>query len=197
MKQKSANQAGFTLIELLVVLSIMTLLMGSIILNFNRTRAARSATFAQNETVTNIKKVQSYMLSARNLATDIPAKFYYIKFTKGQKTYTIGGVDNNYGLYANIETVTLPGDVAIGDLSFVPGSPGTTACVEILFSAPFGKMYLNDDPSCNASITTIAQSPTTLYALNGQVLEITLTPTNNAASKTIDVRSLTGRVDAN
>lgn len=197
MKQKTTFQKGFTLIELLVVLSIMTLLMGAIILTFNRTRSARSAVLAQNETVTNIKKAQSYMLSSRNLATNVPAKFYYIKLAKDSKTYTIGGIDNNYVVYPNIETITLPGDVQITELALDLNSKNRSNCVEILFSSPFGKMYLNDDPSCNANLSTIAQSPTSLYALNGAFLQITLTPTNGAASKTIDIHSLTGRVDAN
>lgn len=197
MKQKAIIQSGFTLIEVLIVISITALLMAAITINFNRTRAARSVVFAQNETVTNIRKVQSYMLSSRDITPSVPAKFYYIKFQKGLPTYTIGAIDNNYNLHENLETVTLPGGVVISSLRYGDGAVSIDRCVEILFSAPFGKMFLNKDKQCDDDLISIVQNPVTLYEMHNQVVEIVLTPTHNAPSNSIDVYSLTGRIDAN
>lgn len=189
MKQKYLNQTGFTLIELLVVLSMMTLLMSAIVINFNRTRAARSAVLAQNETVTNIRKTQSYMLSSRDVPGGGPAKFYIVRFQSGSPSYKIQAVDNSYQLF-DVETVTLPGEV------IVSGFSESAKCLEVLFAAPFGKMYLNPDPGCDEDIAAIAQNPITLYGLIDQTVSLTLTPTNGAASKSISLHSLTGRIDA-
>lgn len=191
MKQKHITQAGFTLIELLVVLSMMTLLMTAIVINFNVTRAARSAVLAQNETITNIRKAQSDMLSSRDVPVSGagPAKFYVVRFEANKTQYKIQAIDNSYQLY-DIETVTLPGEVKVG--AFTDGS----LCLEVLFAAPFGKMYLNPDPACTENVAAIAQNPITLYGLNDQTMALTLVPTNGAASKSISLHSLTGRIDA-
>lgn len=197
MKQKLTKQNGFTLVELMVVISIMALLMGALILNFNASRASRSVVFAQNETVTNIRKVQSYMLSSRDISDGLAAKFYYIKFTKGQPTYTIGAIDKNFSLHENLETVTLPGGVTISDLKFVQATDNTHQYMCVLFSAPFGKMFFVKDDSCSSNLLAVAQDPTTLYELNDASVEVVLAPNNGAASKSIDIHSLTGRIDSN
>ena len=70
MKQKYSKtkyQLGFTLIELLVVISIMGILATLMIVNFAGQRVSRSLLLAKNETVTNIRKVQSYTLSSKNI----------------------------------------------------------------------------------------------------------------------------------
>lgn len=190
MKSKSTIQAGFTLIELLVVLSIMTLLMSAIVINFNNTRAARSAVLAQNETITNIRKTQSYMLSSRNVSENVPAKFYVLRFEKNLTTYKIQAIDNNYEL-SDVETVTLPDGVIVSDFGAYKAK-----CLEVLFAAPFGKMYINYDLKCLEDVAVIAKDPISLYSLNDGVASITLTPTKNAPSKTIGLHSLTGRIDA-
>src|SRR5688572_11025469 len=93
-KRQSFYQAGFTVIELMVVFLIIVLLSSSVIVNWNKQTPNRSLKIAENELVSNIKKVQSYAVSSRNIAGgDEPAKFYLINFQEGQNFYTIHALD--------------------------------------------------------------------------------------------------------
>jgi hypothetical protein len=46
-------------------------------------------------------------------------------------------------------------------------------------------------------LLAVAQDPTALYELNDSTVEVVLSPNNGAAAKSIDVHSLTGRIDSN
>lgn len=205
MKQKFNTikaQSGFTIIELLVVIAIMGTLSAAVIVNFNQQRVSRNATIAKNETVTNIRKVQNYMLSSKNIDTGLPAKFYLLTFTKNSSTYFIQAIDNGYvfhdpkdaGAKNPLETVQLPGGITIGELSI-----GKTNynCLQIIFSAPFGKMYTKGGLNCGSSIASTVQDPILLSQLNENETLIQLANSGTLLNHYITLTPITGLVTPN
>lgn len=202
MKQKTdkfKSQAGFTLVELLAVLAIMTLIMGALVLDFASQRGNRNLVLAKNETATNLRKVQSYMLSSKNLPTGEAVKYYIATFNSGATSYTIDAVDSDYKFHSGIETVQLPSLVSISEIKIVPNlitqSPGGKAvepskggsdlqggfvggdsssykCMQIIFSAPFGKIYTNGSNSCSESISDALKDPVQRAALSENTAQI-------------------------
>jgi prepilin-type N-terminal cleavage/methylation domain-containing protein len=149
MKSKTNQnnrQSGFTLVEMLVVISMMMMLSAALVVDFNSQRGVRGVKIAQNETATNIRKVQGYTLSSRNLPNDAGgARFYLMEFNsaEGNNTiYNIGAVARNSVTrdyeYIELETVKLPSKVKIASVA----TEGTaTSCLQIIFTVPFGTMY--------------------------------------------------------
>ncbi len=204
------NQSGFTIIELMVVISIMAMLMTVIVISYANQRKSRSTVLAQNETITNIKKVQSYILSSRNISADTPAKYYILKFRSGEATYEIQAIDNAFVLHQNVETVSLPSDTILHNLEFITSDGNSGGgkfqmawqtekinCVDVIFAAPFGKMYLNDNSKCNESLTDLVKDTAALYAIDDLTLRLTIGSLDGSNTKTIDLHGITGRIDAN
>jgi prepilin-type N-terminal cleavage/methylation domain-containing protein len=168
MKQK---QSGFTVIELMVVCAIMATIATLFVLNFNKQQKTRSVVLAQNETVTNLRKIQSYLLSSRNLPNNQPVKFYIVKFARGSNKIQVQAVDSTYTFYSEVESIKLPGGVivssiddAVSNVAFAGGKTqagGDQAayggdeetvdiaqqtangydCAQVAFAAPTGKMF--------------------------------------------------------
>lgn len=202
MKQKSNkidSQAGFTIVELLTVLAIMALIMGALAIDFAGQRGRRNIVLAENETVTNLRKVQSYMLSSKNISPGIPAKYYIATFQEGATNFTVQAIDKDFKYHDNIETVTLPSKTNISTLA-IPykdekqqylqpfgqdfseedggGKPTiivvdgekveaeSFGCMQVIFSAPFGKMYTRGATKCYESIANILRDPVQISQLN-------------------------------
>ena len=177
MKQKSdkiKSQAGFTLIELLAVIAIMALISTALVIDFNRQRGPRNIVLAKNETITNLRKVQGYMLSSRNIPpNNTPAKYYIATFDAKEtpNSYTVAAVDNDYVYHPGVETISLPDSVIFSNLTInrpdgVKGDPLAYKCMQIIFSAPFGKMYVNGSETCDGSIVDILKDPVSLAELS-------------------------------
>lgn len=148
-------ELGFTLIELMVVLAIMTVVLGLVIIDFSRQRPVRDMQIAQNELVTNIRKVQSYSLFSRNVGNLKPAQYYLVKFSSATPDrYFIQAItDVSVAPKLNLmETVMLPRNVIFASSNpFVidrptpiidPATP--PSCVLLAFKSPYGKTYVND-----------------------------------------------------
>lgn len=155
--QSLNSQKGFTLIELMVVIGIMSLLVGALLVDFAGQRNRRSLNIAQNEMVTNLRKVQSYILAARTPSGIPPVQYYVVKLNTaaGQNSaYTIQALYNitSSPKLADVETVKLPNDVVLTGLAINrPGlSSQTPACALAAFKAPFGRTYFNS--GCNAAV---------------------------------------------
>ncbi len=160
--------AGFTVIELLVVVTIMALLASALTLNLNSTRASRNVKLAQSQLVSDIRKVQSYTLSARTVQNQ-SVQYYLIKFDFSQPTqYTIQAVynaDSSPQYVQDVETVRLPADIRLAasqpvliSRSVNPTAQYPAACGLLGFAEPFGKVYFND----GCSPTPLPAQPYTL-----------------------------------
>ncbi len=199
MKQNATIQSGFTLIELLVVISIMMLSFAIVLVGLNQQRIARSTGIAQNETITNVRKVQSYMLSSRNIG-DKPAKYYLMRFSTAQtdnSSYTVQAIDSDYTPYSNIETVNLTNGVVVSGMSLIDGAistPITSGCALVSFSAPFGKIYVDTSNCDAASFVPIAKDPVELIKRADKTLEITFTNPRGNIYKKVLIYGFSGRV---
>lgn len=201
MKQNSISntqKAGFTLVELLVVIAIMGSAFVVILVGLNQQRIARNIKLGQNEAVTNLRKVQSYMLSARNIGSNGAAvKFYSIRLnaTDGQNgQFTIHAFDNEYNPYT-LETVKLYDTIFIKQLK-VESESGTAACAQVLFAAPFGKIYI-DTTNCGDGIVNTLRNPVTLVSKADKKLSITLQSTLSDATKDITIYGFSGKIEGN
>lgn len=167
------REFGFTLMELMVVLSIMVVMATLVVVDFNRQRSTRNLTLAKNETITYLREVQNNMLSSKNISDGVPARFYIAQFDMSGGTgrvdsFTVNAVDKNYTLHSNLKTIKLPGDLQYQSfrIDATDGSgPVSYPCLQIIFSAPFGKMYVNGSSSCSNNIEQTLKDPVALAAL--------------------------------
>ncbi|MCL5775366.1 MAG: type II secretion system GspH family protein [Patescibacteria group bacterium] len=151
-KKKQPNP-GFTLIELLVVVAIMGSLVGFMIINLGQQRGARNLKIAQNQLVTDLRKIQSYTLSSRVLPNGQPVQYYLMKFDLSKPDqYSIQGIydkeNTTNGRLKHVEVVHLPQEVTFDPLSPVvtsnPALNGNTKnCFLIAFKAPFARVLVN------------------------------------------------------
>ena len=158
--QSDTTGAGFTLIELMVVISIMAILALAMSINLAGQRARREIQLAQNKLVSDIRKVQSYNLSARILPSGQAAQYYLLKFDLSKpKQYTIQAIFNASSQPAleDVETVALTSNIQFAATSLYPITvaralastppaiqPIYTGCALAAFAAPFGKIIFND-----------------------------------------------------
>ena len=157
-KQKkiiSNKESGFTIIELLVVISIMGILMSVIVANIAGQRDHQKLRIAQNEMVTNIRKLQSYTLSSRTLPNGKSAQYYILKMDIATPDrYTIQAI---YDVMSspqlfNLETVYFPSGirlaaanpVVISRPGIIPGqTPSGHTCSLLIFKLPFAKTLMS------------------------------------------------------
>ncbi|HEX3099356.1 MAG TPA: type II secretion system protein [Patescibacteria group bacterium] len=196
MKQKQAkiqSQAGFTLIELLAVLAIMTLIMGALAIDFASQRTKRNIVLAKNETVTNLRKAQSYTLSSRDISAGVPAKYYVVNFTTNSTSYTIDSIDNNYSYHSAVETINLPTNIKV---SSIQSNGSTYTCMQIVFSAPFGKIYAYGSSTCGSAIATVLRDPIQTSALSEASSKIYFTDLSGVGpgSPYVEVVPITGQM---
>jgi prepilin-type N-terminal cleavage/methylation domain-containing protein len=149
--QQQKSGAGFTLIELMVVIGIMSMITGLIILDFSRVRPERDLNIAQNELITNLRKVQSYSLFSRNVGSLKPAQHYILKFsTTASNTYQVQAITdlNTSPTLNGIESIKLPSRVFVSALTLtgpIWSSPGVSAsCALVAFKAPFARTYMSN-----------------------------------------------------
>ena len=152
--------AGFTLIELMVVVAIMVMLSSVMVLNISGQRAPRDLKIAENELVSNIRKIQSYTLSRRALPSGNIADYYLMKFDLNNPTqYTVQALYNTNSTphyLENVETINFPPNIRIAPVlnnpitirrQQAPNIQNPQNCALAAFAAPFGKVILND--GCN------------------------------------------------
>lgn len=201
MKQNQKNNFkinGFTIIELIIVISIMGLMATLLVASFNATRSRRNLTLAANELVTNLRKTQSYALSARDITNDLPAKYYILQFDFTMPNqYQILAIDNKFGpKIITVETISLPLDVQLyEDNTFLEqqiegGEKSETInpnCLEILFGLPFGRMYMygaNTKHGCiDHDLVNIAKDPAAMAELTNSKAVVYLRSTRGHQTK--------------
>lgn len=170
IKTKTRTQ-GFTLIELIVVTAIMLVMASFFVLNINSQRDSRNIKIAQNELVSNIRKIQGYTLSSRTLPGNIGVQYYLLKFdlASSRTQYKVQAVydANSSPKLADVETINLPQNIEIATTSAANLSisisrplnptvqPIYTDCALVAFAAPYGKTIFDD--GCN--ITTPGNLP--------------------------------------
>ncbi len=204
-KNRIGKSGGFTIIELLVVISIMATITGLFLVNFAGLRGPRNLKIAQNEMVTNFRKIQSYTLSSRDVDTTNAARYYILKAVQGNNFYTIQAVGVNkttgvqFGSLIDVETIRMPTGVTISAIGITNAS-GTAinpapGCVQTGFSLPFSKIYLEyqtDPTSCN--FLNVISNSSTLDAKANHTLTLTLKDAASNTTKQVVVRGVTGAI---
>lgn len=205
-------QKGFTLVELLVVIAIMGLLLAALSLDFASQRAKRNLKIAQNELVTNIKKIQSYTLSSRSVGTSQPVQYYLIKFDSNAPTqYVIQAmydVESSPKLI-DVETVRLPGGIKMQQVEVDrPAYPTSSnpVCSLLAFKTPFAKTFTTLDCNSNSwdqstddyqKILSFFANVPNYSASSDSNMIITLSASDGALSKTVTVYGINGIVTFN
>ncbi len=165
--ETSESRRGFTLIELLVVLTIFLIILGVMLANFAGLRTARNLKIAQNELVSNIRKVQSYTLSSRALNGIKSVQYYLMKFDSATPDrYFIQAIydaSTSPKLVSNVETIFLPQNIRLASSTAVlidrpplqfpsaasdttdikPENNNTSSCTLLAFRLPFAKVIIN------------------------------------------------------
>jgi competence protein ComGC len=197
LKQKL--QQGFTVVELMIVFTIMITVFVVVLVQFGQQRIARSTILGQNEMVTHIKKVQNYVLSSRNISTANPAAFYMLYFQKNTSSYQIRGVTKTNQYFGNIETIQLADGVMVSNIIVTNrrGMQSTPDCIQVIYAAPFGTMYVDSTGVCDSSITTTLQDPAALSSKADHTVQLVLSNPKGGQQKTVTLYSLTGKVIAN
>lgn len=199
MRQKNKqqfNQRGFTVIELLVVFLILVTLSSLAIISWNRNRPSRNLTIAQNELVTNIRKTQSYAASSRNLTSGEAVKHYLVKLETGATSYSIHAIEADYG-FSDVETINLPQGVEVSNLNIqedITAKGNDVTCTYLIYSTPFGKVYLDSTVPCDESVATAVQDLPVISTTSDYILNIELGHNTTSLSKSVRVNGLSGKV---
>lgn len=209
--------SGFTLTEILVVLSIMGVLLGVFLVNFAGLRGARNLKIAQNELVSNIRKMQSYALSSRVLSNGQPAQFFLLKLdTTNKRTYTLQAIYNvnvQPQLAAEVEKFQLPEGIVISgfaldrpplaggsDFYDIPPAPMAN-CVLLSSKLPFGKSlvsngcdFSNFSSDAYAKLKDFVTNNPSSTVSDNSVLVIRLSTITGNLTKTVTVNGVSGTV---
>ncbi len=199
-KQK---QQGFTIIELLVVIAIMGTLATIFVANYNQQGAVRNLKIAQSQLVTNIRKTQSYILSSRNVVSgsvNAPPRYYMLSMQTDASQYVQQGIDSSTNGVSDIETIKLPQDIVISQISVGP-SNGVLANVPSIivgYSAPFGKMYVyTQNDNCATSFLVATKNAPCLLKLGDRQVVVTLMSRKTSATKIVTLLGVAGTVNSN
>jgi prepilin-type N-terminal cleavage/methylation domain-containing protein len=193
------NPNGFTLVELLVVLAIFGALLALGLLNFAALRGPRDLKIGANQLVTNLRKIQAYALSARNIpTTGIAAKYYILKLDTSTPTqYEVDAIDASASpqFVQGVETFTLPVTTRIASIQ-VEQPTGTAVnpnptCVQIGYSLPFARTYV--DTSC--ALFNHFQDPSDMDARADSKVTVTLQSGASGPTKTVVIYGISGRVE--
>lgn len=196
---------GFTLIELMVTLTITAFLFSGLIVNINGQRAPRDIKIAQNELVSNLRKAESYTLSARNLPSGQPAQYYVVRFSLANPTeYVIQAISNvsSSPQLQDVETIKLPINVKITALTvtqrlLAPATQNSTACALVAFVAPYGKVLFNDGCSPSSFTSPYVILPSDDYQklvnfqTNVQCINNLTPPPNSCTASTDSIFTIT------
>lgn len=175
MDEQFRNQKndGFTIMELLVVLLIMGTLFSVVLLNIGGKKGVRNLKLAQNQLVSDIRKIQSYTLSSRNVPGGQPTQYYLIKFDMRysdryfiQAIYDKDTAPGGNGRLITIETVPFPQGIRFDIGAIAPSYPITitrpinpppninftsTDCGLLAFKSPFAKTYMSIGCTVNST----------------------------------------------
>ncbi len=200
LKNSQKNQLGFTVVELMVVFLIIVTLTSLLLVNWNKQSPNRSLKIVQNELVSNVKKIQSYAVSSRNISGGTePAKFYVINFTEGAGEYSLLALDRDNNPTGTLETFKLPNGITITDLylrSTVSGIDEEPTCAFVVFSVVYGKTYfVNGGRRClTSTITSIIDNLPYLAPRSNFNLEISLRHPQNTTEQVNVIYGLNGKV---
>ena len=194
---------------------------------------------AENQLVSNLRQAQSSTLSARDLSPGQSVGYYLLKFDLSKPNqYVIEAIYNasTAPQLQDVQTITLPAGIVIASTSLVaypitiarPSLVGDfsptqniSGCALIAFSAPYGKVLLNN--SCNIpnppAVDTVnpnnnddygkimdfvsntacsdSNNPVGCNVSTDSTISITLTDTNHTVTKTVSVNGITGTVSFN
>ena len=155
----------------MVVLVIFATITGIVLANYAGLRTARNLKIAQNELVTNLRKISSYTLSSRAINGSQAVQFYLLKLdTQAPGKYTIEAiydVTTSPKLAAEIETIYLPQGIQFSSIApFVIDRPdpnidfpntipptgsldvsalngNISSCALVAYKLPFGNIIVN------------------------------------------------------
>ncbi len=197
-KPKYKTECGFTIIELLVVLSIMGLFIAAVLVNFAGTRGQRNLRIAQNELATNVRKVQSYVLSSRDTSAG-PVKYYVLKFdTANASQYVLQAVQHDVTVFTSpVETFDLPKGITINALDTqLPYGSSTiaTSCAQLAFALPFNKMYLDTTCTISGASNSLIRDQGILDNLDNGLVTITLRDSQSNTTKSVIINGVSGVV---
>lgn len=199
-RNQNQYEQGFTVTELLVVFLIMVLMASLAIISWNKQTPTRNLTLAQNELVTNIRKVQSYAVSTKNLEGLSSANFYVMRFEVSSSQYEIFGVDSNGNVSAVLETVNLPSSIVFSEINSVnqvDGSITNPTCIFLIFNVIYGKSFIGGDEKCtNSYISSLVDDPPALARQANYDLGLSFQHSSTGQLKAVYIEGQTGRIQA-
>jgi type II secretory pathway pseudopilin PulG len=208
--EKSQSLTGFTVVELLVVLSIMVLMVGALILDFYRHRNVRDLKIAQNELITNLRKVQSSALFSTDVGSNNAAQYQIIKFSNATPNeYQMQGIADATiaPQLFNLETIKLPKGVNIVAKNLtgpIWPLPVPSDCTLLAFKSPYGKIYLNNGCTTTSPAFSVGDSykkildhvsnnPSQTVSTDADLV-IQLSKVNSALTNYVIIKGVTGLI---
>lgn len=121
-KKNSINISGFTLIEMVVSITIIIIVSGTYLVNYNGNRRMSELNMVAENIASDIRQVQGYSMGLKEYKGSFPSGGWGINFISGinGNSYTIFADVNGDGSYGGIiedyETVKLPRGIKINKI---------------------------------------------------------------------------------
>ena len=146
-RTKNKSLQGFTLIEMLVIMAIISIISGSLIVNWRKNEKKYEVQYTAQAIVQNLRKAQDIALSGKKYPGEAVPSAYGIYFNINSKnSYLVFGDKNGNNTYQGgdilVETILLDPGIEIYSLSASP--------LNIVFSIPDGFAIIA--PSAPATI---------------------------------------------
>jgi prepilin-type N-terminal cleavage/methylation domain-containing protein len=182
------DQQGFTLIELIVVISIMVTLTSMFLLNYGDLGKKRAVTLAKNNVVSDLRKMQSFALSSRDIRTGVLAGDYGVSFsTATPSAYNLIADDNQGNRQPIIITNHVPATAVLYQIQVLrpDGSVVFPTYVEILFKATYDR-----------TLTTYPGNGLTgIKETDDRITLVFISTSDNSVTSTVIVNGTTGNIN--
>ena len=160
---------GFTLIEMLVVLAVIGIVIGIVLVNYQKGKKQYELQMAKQKIISEIRRAQNMSLGAVEFKGEVPKGGFGISFDKTTPScyYVFADKDEEKdydGTSELVKKVYLPSKIEISSLS---ENGGDVLYLDIVFLPPDPKTYVNAGE--NEGIITIKHKDT------GNTLDIKIT----------------------
>ena len=158
MKANTIMKNGYSLIEMLIILMIISIFSTIIIIDYSKQKSSNDLAFAVKQVIEDMRAVQNNTVNTLKYDGSVPLGGYGVKFSTSSNTSYVLFADSNAnrlydpGTDGLVRTATLPRGIV---LDSVETNLPSSADAAVVFTPPYGVIYINEKNASNNSGVTV------------------------------------------